>query len=364
MRPHNAATILTHQAAAHVPQLALDRGTTPYPSPLSVCAVVISYRPGTHLLACIRSILEDEPGCEIVVVDNDPDDGACAAASKRFSEIRVLTPERNLGYAGGANFGARCTSASILLFLNPDVVLHRGCISALVQALTDTVGVAGPVLDIASLGQREYGSTLNHLGMPVGFRAHDRAPLYVSGAVLATRRDVFDAIGGFDSRYFMFVEDVEYCWRVLMTGLDVMCVASASAWHLGGSVASGGYPVAGQAYHTTPLRLIYRERNTIALFICCAPLSWLPWALPVLVARSLLLSVSALFLGMPQLAGGLLLGLVWNVTNLRTTVMRRRSLRQVPAGRHAADQRLSHTPVMVRTLLRHWPPRIVGPRTR
>lgn len=325
-----------------------------------MCAIVVSYRSGEALRQCLRSLFQQSTKVEVVVVDNSPDDGNCRLVAAEWPQVRVVGAGANLGYAAGANLGAAATSSELLVFLNPDVILDPGCLAALQCALANGAGVAGPVLQVGATGRAEYGATLNHLGMPTALRAPGNLPLYVSGAILASPRRVFEAVGGFDDRYFMFVEDVEYCWRVLSTGLDVVCCGAARAWHRGGAVAAGGYPLERRPYETSGMRVSYRERNTIALFLSCAPVHWLPVVVPTLVGRSLALSAAAVVMRRPDVARGCLRGLVWNVVNLRQTLTRRRKLARSPAGDRAVLQRMSHEPVLLRTLARHWPPRIIG----
>lgn len=328
-------------------------------TPRSVCAIVIAYRAGVDLIRCLDSICAQSRACDIVVVNNDPSDNSLDAAKVKFPTALFCQPEHNLGYAGGANLGASRSRAEILVFMNPDVRLSPGCIGALADNLNPEVGVAGPVMEIGKTGGREYGSTLNRLGMPFGLAAPQRKPLYVSGAVLATPRRVFERIGGFDERYFMFMEDAEYCWRVLLTGLDVVCVETAEAWHAGGAVAAGGYPMEGRPYATSELRLTHRERNTLAMFMVCAPWTWLPIIVPALLARTLGLALATLVLGHGRTALRLLQGIAWNIADLSTTLQRRRVLPRSRWGASTAHHRMTHRPVLMLALLRHWPPQII-----
>ncbi len=324
-----------------------------------VDAVVVNYNGGEDLLRCLES-LRGQPGIgRIVVVDNGSSDGSDMAAGERFDDVVVHRTERNLGYAGGVNRGATMTTADTLLFLNPDVVLDDGCAAALADALQRAPGVAGPAVRLEALGTTELGSSLDRLGQPLGIRAgDDREPLYVSGCALATNRSVFESLGGMDDRFFMFMEDADYCWRALLAGHSVRVVPGAGVLHRGGAATPGGYARAGRL-EVSPFRLLLRERNTMAMLLKCAPWRRLTWALPAYVARIVAIALVMALSGRPQLGIRLLGTLVWNLRELPETLRLRRRAEASSPTRQVAERRLRPVAHSVRALLHSGMPRIV-----
>lgn len=290
-----------------------------------VSAVIVNYESGKWLEVCLRSLWKQSAPVEVIVVDNGSADRSVARAVQRFPGTQVVRPDRNLGFAGGANLGAAHAQGEILLFLNPDVELAAGCLETLLAVFQDPrVGVCGPVLRVVASGTTEYGHTVDPLGYPIAL-TRPGMPLYVSGCALATRRTTFDTLGGFDERYFLFVEDVDYCWRALLAGWDVRVAEGALATHAGGASAPGGYPMNGKL-PTTVLRVTLRERNTLTMLIKCRSAASLTWILPSYVTQSLATAALVALCGSPKTARGILSGLVWNVRELPRTLALRRSV--------------------------------------
>lgn len=299
-------------------------------------AIVVNYEGGELLLACVSSLFEQDTRLEVIVVDNGSTDGSTDVVLGRFPDVRVVRPNANLGFAGGANAGAGWAGGEFLLFLNPDVELRSGCVGALLRELRDPrVGVCGPAVRVLASGSLDYGGTIDPLGHPVGLPEMS-APLYVPGCALATRTSIFQALGGFDDRYFMFVEDVDYCLRVLLAGWDVRVAAGALAAHVGGAAAPGGYPTP-SGLHTTRMRVVLRERNMLATIVKCYSPSSLALVLPTYVLQVLLTAAALGLSGKIRTAREVVGTLVWNARQLGTTLSLRR---EVQARRRVSDRML------------------------
>lgn len=300
---------------------------TSTPTSVNVSAVIVNYEAGELLLECIAALAGQSGLLETIVVDNGSTDGSTKAAAATFEDLHVVTPGRNLGFAGGANAGARVSRGELLLFLNPDVCLAPGSLSVLAAEFTDrSVGVVGPPLDVAVAGEVEYGATLDPIGSPVHL-AHRGPALYVPGCALMTRARLFHSLGGFDERFFMFVEDVDYCWRVLLSGLDVRVAQTTPAQHEGGAAAPGGYLTAG-GVTSTRFRVVLRERNTLALLLKCygRQLVWI--VAPLYAVQSLATAIALAAVGRRETAKGIAGGLWWNVRELPRTVELRRAVQR------------------------------------
>jgi N-acetylglucosaminyl-diphospho-decaprenol L-rhamnosyltransferase len=228
-------------------------------------AVVVNYNAGEALRACLASILAEDPRPELVVVDNASTDGSVEAALRAFPAVRVVRSGGNLGYARAANLGIAATAAPVVAVLNPDTVLGPGAGAAVVArfAAEPDLGAAGPRLHnpdgtvypsarrIPSLPDavghgllffvwrdnpftRRYRETGADPGRP-------RDVDWVSGAAVWLRRAALDAVGGWDERYFMYVEDVDLCWRLRRAGWRVAYEPAGTVEHLLG-VSTAGRP--------------------------------------------------------------------------------------------------------------------------
>jgi GT2 family glycosyltransferase len=322
-----------------------------------ISIVIVAFEAGEDVRAQLTHLSPLPESWEVVVVENGVRELTSTPEWTSSPRVRIHQTERNLGYAGGANLGATLSTGEILLFLNPDVRISLQAVRILASALRAAPGVAGPATWVDALKTLEFGGSINHLGMPTGLKGA-APPLYVGGHALAINRFVYEVIGGFDERYFLFVEDVELCWRVLLAGFEVSAVRGASAWHRGGGSAVGGYAGRDRLYVTSVMRVALRERNTIAMFISCAPAWWLPIILPCCILRSLCIAGAAVVLGRPALGTELVRGLLWNCVQVPQSMRRRKSLTTIRAQRQVASRRLVRSALLFRTLVKHGLPKI------
>jgi GT2 family glycosyltransferase len=300
---------------------------------------VVNFNGGHDLCDCLRSLQSQTlRASEVIVVDNASTDQSLQNACSQFPAIIPIANSVNAGFAAGANQGAQAATGDVLLFLNPDVSLSPDCLHQVCLTHEQSPGVVGLPLSIGADAEELYGCTIDRLGYSTTLQGPGQ-PLYVAGAALATSRSIFEQLGGFDERYFMFVEDVDYCWRVLLSGFQVGISSEAYGTHRGGGVAPGGYVRSGRL-ETTAFRFVLRERNAFATLLKCAPMAWLAWLFPAYIAKTGLLIGGALSIRRIDLARGLLLGLVWNFRQLRRTNQLRRKIHPTESGKRAAAGRI------------------------
>jgi N-acetylglucosaminyl-diphospho-decaprenol L-rhamnosyltransferase len=176
---------------------------------------------------------------DIIVVDNESSDGTAELA--RRAGAKVVQRKRG-GYGAAINTGAQHTSGSHLAVLNPDVrFFARDVVPRLMSHFEDSsVGIAAPALKL--LDGRLQDSA-RHTPTPLNIlirrridpaRGAIRAPGdvdWVVGACFIVRRDVWDAVGGFDERYFLYFDDVDLCTRIRRAGWTVRFDPSVVAEH-------------------------------------------------------------------------------------------------------------------------------------
>jgi hypothetical protein len=227
-----------------------------------VSVVMVVYMTGEALTESVARVLADPLVDEFVIVDNG---SSCAEAShlcalaNRDDRVVLLAGHGNIGFARGANLGARKANGEMLIFLNPDAFLQPGCVAGLVRAIENRPVpslVGGRVLNADRTEQRgaRRGDitpvtallSLSRLAQYIpGLRRYevhwenDAAPDQVapvptvSGACICMRREDFVALDGFDEGFFLHVEDVDLCWRVRSAGGQVLFHPRAEVVHLG-----------------------------------------------------------------------------------------------------------------------------------
>lgn len=290
--------------------------------PPKLSAVLVHYNDPEHLRTCVDALRDDPAIADIIVVDNASDPEALALVTATCGDLQVVVSPVNHGFGSGANQGIAHATEELVVFLNPDTVPEPGCMTALAEHLLEHGGVVGPVVRTGTTGPTEYGCVVDRFLLPRGMDRPGK-PLYVQGCCLATTKACFAAVGGFDDRYFLFQEDVEFCWQALRRDFSVTVLDTAGLTHAGGAVAVGGYRRNGLV-ETSSRRILLRERNSWAVVIACAPASRMAQLLAWSFVRTLAFAGILLVYNRPKDMLRLWSGLVWNVTHLRSTLERRR----------------------------------------
>lgn len=224
-------------------------------------AVVVNYESGSLLVDCVRSLLGDTSAgpLDVVVVDNGSSDGSVEHLRRAFPEVAVVEPGRNLGYAAAANRGIGATRAPVVAVCNCDARVHPGTAAALLARFDaePEVGAAGPaVFDVdgtrypSARNEPSTGDAVGHAVVGLlrsdnrftrRYRELDADPTvsrdvdWVSGAAIWLRRAALDAVGGWDERYFMYVEDVDLCARLRRAGWRIVYEPAGSVTHVHGA---------------------------------------------------------------------------------------------------------------------------------
>jgi len=249
----------------------------------SVSVVMVVFMTGQALEQSVACVLADPLVDEFVIVDNGSTPGDAARLrnlAERDERVTLLTGHGNIGFARGANLGARTARGEMLVFLNPDAFLQPGCIAELVREIEPRPVpciVGGRVLNADRSEQRgaRRGDitpmtalvSLSRLArrMPAlrNYEVHweSEAPPEqpasvptISGACFCMRREDFDAVNGFDEGYFLHVEDVDLCWRVRQQGGAVLFHPKAEVIHLG------------RTSQTSPLRVEFHKGVGLARY--------------------------------------------------------------------------------------------------
>ncbi|HYZ92771.1 MAG TPA: glycosyltransferase family 2 protein [Actinomycetota bacterium] len=223
-----------------------------------VSVVVVNYNAGEAILDCLRA-LETESPAEIVVIDNASTDGSGYAVAREHPGVRLVRNRDNVGFGPAVNQGVGQTRSPYVFVLNPDAVVRRGSLRALAAALDDhpkagAVGALvlnpdGSVQPTKRAFPTLWQSALHGLLGVVwpnnpGTRAYTLAdaPIdapavvdWVAGTAVAVRRDAFEALGGFDEGFFLFVSDVDLCRRLWDAGWEVWFEPAAVVEHAWGT---------------------------------------------------------------------------------------------------------------------------------
>jgi GT2 family glycosyltransferase len=265
--------------------------------------VLVNWNSGTYLHECLQSFV-DGPWRhtsigKVIVVDNASSDHSLDGIGLLPPPVLILRNTSNRGFAAACNQGAKAGTAPLILFLNPDTRLNPDSISVPVRFLSrpeqDQVGICGvQLLDrtgcvsrtcmrfptagrlLSSLAGSQRCAFTQHLGYSMLDWAHDdtRRVDAVSGAFMVVRRPLFEALGGFEERFFLYFEEIDFCYRAFERGWSSAYVSEARVYHEGSP--SWDRLDAWKLFHSARSRIMYS-------FLHCSAWSAALYALSVMV---------------------------------------------------------------------------------
>lgn len=226
---------------------------TPTPTDLVVSFIIVNYNTYELTVDCVESITQqrEAPAYEIIIVDNaSPDKSGPKLARALRGKATVIQAERNLGFGAANNLGATNAHGRYLFLVNSDTVLPPNCLWEMVEAADrhPEFGLLAPRVLLpgrkketqpASFGRRATIGRLltRRIDLPAryldGF--NEIAPCdWVTGAAMLIPAEIYDLVGGFDSRFFMYYEDQDLCASIKQVGWQIGVVTDTTIIHLGG----------------------------------------------------------------------------------------------------------------------------------
>lgn len=228
--------------------------------------VIVNYRVKNFLKECLNSILssKDKMYNEIIVIDNNSKDGSIELLKKEFPEVRLIENRQNKGFSFACNQGIKKSSGEYILLLNPDTVFPQKDFSKMIEFMDSNpeAGICGSKI-INYRGDllyscRSFPSFLTSIsssqsllerifpGNPLSRKYllkdinHSRIQEvdWVSGSCLFARKKMLDEIGLLDEDFFIYVEDVDLCYRANQAGWKVFYFPQVTFIHRVGQSTS------------------------------------------------------------------------------------------------------------------------------
>jgi GT2 family glycosyltransferase len=246
--------------------------------------VIVSYRCADLLRSCLISLHEHAPrqDARLWVVDNNSLDGTVELVHTEFPDVELISSRTNLGFAAANNAAIRRGSAPYVLALNPDTQVTRGALDAMLDLMErdPSIGIAGCRLELEDgtfdhAARRAFPTIAGALGHFTGVGRRPTAPARlvqyrapnvergpvdaVNGAFMLMRRSALEKVGLFDEGYWMYMEDLDLCYRMAEAGWVTWYEPSVTVVHVKAGT-SGKYrsPRLNYAFHYGMLRF-YRK---------------------------------------------------------------------------------------------------------
>ena len=225
---------------------------------MDLSVIIVNWNTRELLSQCLQSVYETagDVGLEVLVVDNGSSDGSGAMVRREFPQVRLIENVENVGFARANNQAVVISQGRYVLLLNSDAVLRSGALQAMCRFMDQRseAGVVGAkLLNPDGSFQASYMdfpvildevlllTKLSRLFHPACFPSHSLAESqevseadWVPGTCLMIRRETLEQVGGLDEDYFMYSEEVDWCWRVKRAGWKVFYLPEAEVLHWGG----------------------------------------------------------------------------------------------------------------------------------
>jgi len=244
-------------------------------------AVIVTYNSRPTVGETLNALHEAAKAGDIacVVVDNASIDGTSDFINAHFPWVHLIRSPENLGYGRGCNLGLLGARTPYALILNPDAVIFHDALQILVDFMTANrqAGIVAPAIiedakhfqaaglmtTPASLLKSAFGfsQAMPHCKPILPGDPAFRTP-WVCGAIMFVRTDLFQQLGGFDPRFFLYYEETDFCRRAIEARAEIWAVGKAVASHVGGASAKA----TGQTLHSACIANHYYHSRFYYLF--------------------------------------------------------------------------------------------------
>jgi GT2 family glycosyltransferase len=255
-----------------------------------VTAIVINWNLKETTAMCLRSLDRIGSSGHIIVVDNGSQDGSLDYLRDRFPGVEFISLPENVGFAAACNCAIqralqRSACQSILL-VNNDAILAPDALSKLMEAAESNpeTGILGPKVYYRDEPERIwYAGARMRRGVlaaaDTGRGQVDRGQFdqpsmvdYVFGTVMLIQRKVFESVGLFDERFFLYLEDLDLCLRAKKKGFSLLFVPEACVWHIGSASTAQHQEI--RKFHYVKSTIIFLKKHLSRVVIPLALLFW------------------------------------------------------------------------------------------
>ncbi|MEM3609755.1 MAG: glycosyltransferase family 2 protein [Candidatus Anstonellales archaeon] len=216
-----------------------------------VSIIILNYNGEKFIKRCLSSVLDTTyPRLEIIVIDNGSTDNSYEIIKQYESKVKLIRIPYNIGYSAGNNLGIKVSKGDYIVLLNNDTIVNPSWISELVKVAESdqSIGILGckvyylgtKIIQHAGGKLNIYSDTLPHTGAfekDHGQYNEIKDVDYVSGVAMMINRKIIEKIGLLDVDYFLYWEDVDYCYRAKKAGYRVVYVPTAIIYHYEGGSA-------------------------------------------------------------------------------------------------------------------------------
>ncbi len=304
-----------------------------------VAIMILNHNGLRWLPKCFSSLTQTNyPNYEVYLIDNASSDGSCEYVMKHFPRVRVIRYRENLGFADAYSRAIETVNADHVLLLNNDTeILNSEWLRSLVNAMSES-DVAAVTCKMVSMIDHSVLDSVGGMGIPFwrGFvdigkceidkKQYDLGvgPFSFCGGAALISKSALRIVGGFDTRLFMYFEDVDLSWRFRLRGYKIGYSAEATVAHFR----------RGSAERNTLDEFYFCHRNLLRTIVknCGGTLRWALFN--YLLYSFIMISTGFFITSRRSIPEKVLCGAIWNLRNFKNTYRQRLSIQ---ATRHLQD---------------------------
>ena len=247
---------------------------------MKVAVVILNWNGREMLVKYLPRVLEcSQDEAEIVVADNDSSDDSLLYLEDYSDAVRVISLDRNYGFAEGYNLALQQIDAEYYVLLNSDVEVTPHWLTPLIEFMDSHPDVAAcqpKLLSVDDKGRFEYagasGGFLDRYGYPFcrgrvfetveqdnGQYDSPADVLWATGACMMIRSADYNAVGGLDGRFFAHCEEIDLCWRLRLMGRRICCLPESKVYHVGGGTLPKNSPYKTYLNFRNNLTMLYKN---------------------------------------------------------------------------------------------------------
>lgn len=305
-----------------------------------VSIIILNYNGQQFLEGCFSSIKKiNYPQFETIMVDDNSSDKSVSFTKSKFPWVKIIKNKENLGAPTGFNQAIKEANYELVVKADNDIIVDKNWLAEMVAVLQKNpkIGIVGSkILHYGSDEIQDIGSNLDRFGYQMNYYTLKGLPedetkpqevFYVSGCSMLFKKSLFEKVGGFDGKFFLYKDDLDLCWRFKLLGFKTVTAFTSKMYHLSGVVQGGKIELDEKGrYHTTAKKRYFGERNTLRTLLKNYSLISLVKVLPPYFAIILAEIVFFSFLGQFKVSRAYLEAVWWNLVNLSETLDLRRQI--------------------------------------
>ncbi len=238
---------------------------------LQVSVVILTFNSLELILNCLKSLKKISLvniDLTTIVVDNGSKAGVVENIQQKYPQVIVIDNKKNYGFARGINYGLKLAyeqNTDYILLLNDDTLLSKDFLKKLVnESEKNCYYISGPLIKTANNTIWSLGGTIDKLRFSGGLIGYgqknnisDKNQLvdFISGTAMLVKREVFEKVGFMDEDYFLYYDDVDFCFRAKKMGYDSYIIPSSKIIHLETATIKKNSPA--HYYHSAKSHLIF-----------------------------------------------------------------------------------------------------------